>query len=138
IESDDTIAAGKVVATDPAANTLVSLGTSVTVHVSQGPSPLAVPDVAGTTLASAAAKLRTAGFQVAQLQEPSSSVRAGNVTRTDPAGGALAPKASPVNMFISTGPAPGAGGGCRETVGKTTAGGHGGTVVHRECCSAAV
>ncbi|MEA2502387.1 MAG: hypothetical protein QOD01_2498, partial [Actinomycetota bacterium] len=106
-EANDTIAAGRVVDTAPAANTLVNRGTTVTVHVSLGASPVAVPEVAGSTQASAATKLRTAGFQVAPLQEPSASVRSGNVIRTDPPGGTLAPKASPVNLFVSTGPAPG-------------------------------
>jgi virginiamycin B lyase len=111
-EANDTTAAGKVIGTDPAANTLVSRGSTVTVHVSLGSSPVVVPAVAGSTQAAAAAKLRAVGFQVAALQEPSASVKAGSVIRTDPPGGEQAAKASPVNMFVSSGPpAPGAGGG---------------------------
>jgi len=109
-EPNDTVPAGTVIGTDPPANTPVKRGSAVQLHISTGPPPVPIPVVAGLGPVAATAKLRAAGFAVTPLTE-ASSVRSGNVTRTDPAGGSSAQKGSIVNMYVSTGPGAGNGGG---------------------------
>ena len=82
----------------------MDLGTEVTIFVSQGPAPVAVPDVVGLDQVDATAKLVGAGFTVTKTLESSSSVPAGRVIRTEPAAGQLQAKTSPVTMVVSSGP----------------------------------
>jgi serine/threonine-protein kinase len=58
------VAAGKVVATDPAGGTKAPKGTTIVVQVSQGPQSVAIPSVIGQPAGNAGATLQGAGFNV--------------------------------------------------------------------------
>lgn len=82
----------------------VTYGSTVNIVISRGPAPIAIPAVNGT-FAQAEATLVAAGFKVAQAKEASSSVPAGQVTRTDPPAGTKIQKGTTVTVYVSTGPA---------------------------------
>jgi serine/threonine-protein kinase len=100
---NDTIVKGNVVDSDPKPGNDAPIGSTVTLFVSSGPAPVAVPPVAGLQQEAAAEQLQGAGFVVDPVSEASETVPAGTVTRTDPAAGKEAPKGSRVRMFVSTG-----------------------------------
>jgi serine/threonine-protein kinase len=58
----DTVPVGQVVDTNPPANSLALRGTQVTVHVSQGPQPVTVPNVTGLTVEAASQALTAVGL----------------------------------------------------------------------------
>ena len=103
----NTVPAGNVIRTDPAAGAQVDPGTVVHLVVSTGPCPaqVTVPDVTGQSQTAAAAAIQAAGLVVGQQSEDcSDSVPAGNVIRTDPAAGAQVNPGTVVNLVVSTGP----------------------------------
>ncbi|GIU86005.1 MAG: putative serine/threonine-protein kinase [Acidimicrobiia bacterium] len=102
-EASDTVAPFNVIRTQPRAGELAERGSTVTVFVSTGPEPVAVPDVVGRSAADATARLREAGFEVDQRSEASTTVPAGDVIRTDPPAGELVAPRSLVTIFVSTG-----------------------------------
>jgi serine/threonine-protein kinase len=79
-------------------------GSTVDVVISKGPAPVAVPAVSGS-FAQAEATLVAAGFKATEAKEASSSVPAGQVTRTDPVAGTKVQKGTTVTVYVSTGPA---------------------------------
>ena len=81
----------------------VPYGATVTLVISQGPPPLAIPQVSGT-YAQAQATLTASGFVAAQASEYSATIAIGQVTRTSPPVGSLAQKGSTVTVYISLGP----------------------------------
>jgi serine/threonine-protein kinase len=60
----NTVAAGKVIATTPAADTKAPKGSTVTMQVSTGPQSVAIPNTIGQTREAASAALTGAGFNV--------------------------------------------------------------------------
>ena len=64
-EPSATIAKGIVIRTDPVVGQLVDKGVSVTLYVSSGPQPVAMPNVKGLTEADARAKLTAVGLDAA-------------------------------------------------------------------------
>ena len=60
---DSKVPPGKVINTDPAANSAVAAGDDITINVSTGPEQREVPDVKGLSAVQAAAKLKAAGFE---------------------------------------------------------------------------
>jgi hypothetical protein len=119
-EKSPTVSACKVIRTDPAANTNAQPGTRVTMHVSSGlptsnvaygcppvptlETPPTVPDVTGQTNQMAYRSLRNFGFEGWQRLEPSTTVGACKVIRTDPAANTNAPPGTRVTMHVSSGP----------------------------------
>ena len=93
-----------VVSHDPAAGDEVERGATITLNVSSGPGDKIVPDVRGKSRSNALKLLTRAKFEVTEQEEASSSVPAGNATRTDPEGGTEQPAGSRVQLYISTGP----------------------------------
>jgi beta-lactam-binding protein with PASTA domain len=67
-------------------------------------SDVAVPDVVGQTEADATVAITAAGLVAGASQAPDDTVPAGSVISQDPAGGAMAPTGSTVNIVVSTGP----------------------------------
>ncbi len=97
------IAAGKVIGTNPPADTEVDAGSTVTLIVSKGKNNTAIPTVAGKTQDQARKALTDAGFVVGDVNiQPSTDVDKGKVMGTDPSGSA--PKGSTVNLIVSGGP----------------------------------
>ena len=65
-----------------------------------------IPNVVNLDAVQATAQLTSAGVVVASTQEPSDSVPAGKVIRTEPAVGESVNKGSTVTLVVSTGAAP--------------------------------
>lgn len=98
---------GTVVDQTPAAGTEVDEGTTVTLEVAKARPEvqrIAVPDVVGSTAASARGELRSAGLSVSTVtvvsQEP-----AGTVIEQSPRAGAEVRKGTRVRLTVSAGPA---------------------------------
>jgi serine/threonine-protein kinase len=99
---DQNVKAGLVIEQDPSAADFVDPDTEVTLVISEGKPEVAVPPVVGEQRGDAANALRNAGFQVAFEEEQSDEDR-GQVLRTDPEVGVLAPAGSMVTVFWSDG-----------------------------------
>jgi eukaryotic-like serine/threonine-protein kinase len=97
------VAADIVIDQDPAANEEAKEGSSVTLTVSAGAGQVEVPKVDNASFEDAQRALSAAGFQVQRRDEASDTVDAGDVIRTDPAGGTSAVSGSTVAVFVSTG-----------------------------------
>jgi eukaryotic-like serine/threonine-protein kinase len=104
-QPDEEVPVGEVIDQDPAPDSPVPRGSSVTLVVSSGPEPRTVPEVSGLSVAEASQQLGAAGFTVSQSNEASSDVEAGIVIRTEPGAGEELPRGSPVTIVVSTGPA---------------------------------
>jgi eukaryotic-like serine/threonine-protein kinase len=104
-EASDSVAAGSVVRTDPAAGTAATRGSRIEIFVSSGVEMVAVPDVNGKTAVSAASDLTRAGFTPVEVTEPSDEVAEGTVIRTEPGAGTQAARGSEVQLVISSGEA---------------------------------
>lgn len=99
---DDTIPAGAVVRTDPAAGAQLDVGSSVTVIRSLGPAPVEIPAVDGKLPEDAANKLIVAGLRVGserRVFDPDHEP--GIVIGTQPPSGQSAPHGSAVDLLIA-------------------------------------
>ncbi len=93
-----------VIGQSPLAGTEADTGSTVTLTVSQGRGSVSVPPINGLTEAAARRKLRHVGLKVsAVMMETSTSVPAGDATRTDPAVGYPLPAGSSVTLYVSSG-----------------------------------
>jgi eukaryotic-like serine/threonine-protein kinase len=103
-EEDSDQPPGTVLRSDPAAGSdWPKAGRPVTLFVAREPS-VAVPSVVGLETQAAQQLLQAAGFQVSVQSEPSDTVPALRVTRTDPGAGTQVKRGSAVRMYVSTGP----------------------------------
>jgi serine/threonine-protein kinase len=101
-EASATIAAGLVVASDPPAGKSVAPDTAVTLVLSTGPAPAAVPRVVGLRLSRATKLLEDAGFKVGSKKYGSNDdFDEQQIIRQDPAEKTLAPPGSMVNLTIN-------------------------------------
>jgi len=101
-QSSATVPAGRVIATEPAAETETHLGAHVTLLVSSGPAPVKVPDVVGETLAAAEATLKSNGLAVGAVTRRSSSTEpAGTVLSQSPANGSLLHEGGKVALTVA-------------------------------------
>ena len=104
--SDESIAAGNVISSDPAAAAEVAPGSSVSYVVSSGPAAVAVPDIVDMLEADALTSLGDAGLVPGDRSEASDeSIAAGNVISSDPAAAAEVAPGSSVSYVVSSGPA---------------------------------
>jgi eukaryotic-like serine/threonine-protein kinase len=104
VEEDSDRPVGEVLRTTPPAGESVQKADGQIELVVAREPPILVPDLTGFDVATAQQTLSQAGFQVTTAREPNDTVPAERVTRTDPAGGATAPRGSSITIFISTGP----------------------------------
>jgi beta-lactam-binding protein with PASTA domain len=112
----NTVVEGLVIAQTPAAGGQAAPGSAVALTVSTGPCNVAVPNVAGQTVAAADAALTAAGLAVgAVTSECSNTVAAGLVIRQNPAAGTEATSGNAVVLIVSGGPCPSEGEGEVET-----------------------
>jgi beta-lactam-binding protein with PASTA domain/tRNA A-37 threonylcarbamoyl transferase component Bud32 len=102
-QASDTVASGVIIAESPASGSEAHQGDTITLTVSSGKAPVAVPDVTGKPLADATFALGQAGFKYTTRREASATVPAGDVTRTDPPAGTPTPKGSVVTVYLSNG-----------------------------------
>ncbi|MEA2248779.1 MAG: eukaryotic-like serine/threonine-protein kinase, partial [Solirubrobacteraceae bacterium] len=94
---------GEVIGSDPAPGEKADKGATVTLTVSDGPGTASVPAVEGVTRKEARARLREAGFEIAERRESSDTVAAGKAIRTSPPEGETRDKGSTVTLLLSTG-----------------------------------
>jgi len=103
---------GAVVGQSPAAGDKVAKGSEVDLEVAGTPTPsatpVAVPDVVGSSQAAAAATLGDLGFEVIVTRASSDSVPAGTVISQAPQAGVLASQGTTVSIVVSKGPTPSA------------------------------
>lgn len=101
---------GTVVSQSPAAGKEVAEGAAVDLEVAGPPqptaTPVAVPNVTGSSQAEAEAALSAAGFRVVVAQASSDSVPAGSVVSQAPQAGVIASQGTAVSIVVSTGPTP--------------------------------
>lgn len=101
---DVTVDAGKVVSTDPAANSRAEKGSKINITVSKGTEMVEVPDVTGMEVEQAKQSLTNAGFKVnVGKAEYSSDVKANHVISQSPGPKEKAQKGSEVTYIPSLG-----------------------------------
>jgi serine/threonine-protein kinase len=100
---DDSMPAGNVLGTDPAAGTVVPPHTEITVKVSKGKAPITVPNVIGLDVNAAQQKLQQLGLNVA-FQQQQSDKPANQVINQSIPDGAGVEKGATIILTISAGP----------------------------------
>ena len=94
---DPSVPPDAVLASDPAAGTGTTKGSSVRLTVSLGPKVAAVPDLKGLTSSDAAARLAEAGLALGTVNGT------GVVVNQDPAAGTSVPQGAQVTVVLSKG-----------------------------------
>jgi serine/threonine protein kinase/beta-lactam-binding protein with PASTA domain len=123
----DTVPAGQVLTTDPAAGGRISHGGTVTIIPSLGPVEVTVPSVTGQPIAQADKNLEAAGLTPGRpTYQTSASIPAGVVLSTNPVAEQHWPKNKPVQVVVSSGaPLPNfVGGPVTAAQGAASAGGY--------------
>jgi serine/threonine-protein kinase len=102
---DDDLAAGLVIRFDPPAGTQLKRDQVVTIVISAGRAPVAIPDVTGQTPEQATRNLEALGFRVERVQDGrSDKVDTGEIMAVSPAPGGPVPFGSTVKIQVSSGP----------------------------------
>jgi serine/threonine-protein kinase len=110
-ESSSTVDSGKVIRTDPPANSKAEEGSTVTIVVSSGAEQVTVPNVLGKTADQARADIEAAGLVYREgATAPANSSEDGKVVAQNPGGGAKVDKGTIVIVRIGK-----AGGGSTTT-----------------------
>src|SRR5690348_2651503 len=94
-----------VISSNPQEGNNVAADTTVTLFVSKGQAPVAVPNVVGQQQDQAASTLQSKGFKVDTKTDPTSSSPAGQVISQNPSGGTAAPGAT-ITITVSGGAVP--------------------------------
>jgi serine/threonine-protein kinase len=103
----DTVKAGLVISSDPAAGESARKDGTVLLLVSKGPQLFAVPDVTGQSESQASDILDGEGFRLGKVVEKfSNEVDEGLVVSQSPAGDAKKAKGTAVDVVVSKGPEP--------------------------------
>ena len=104
-EENSTVPELVVFRTDPVAGTVVVDNQVIRLYYNPNPELQEVPNVEGQPLDAAQSTLSSAGFQIGEITpEQSDSIADGSVIRTDPAAGQRVAQATPINLFVSSGP----------------------------------
>lgn len=101
--STDTVS-GRVIRTDPAADSELAKGETVNIVVSIGAKKGTVPDLNGKTAEEAQQMIEDAGFVAKFGGNESSDAEENTVSRQDPASGTEADEGTTITYWISTGP----------------------------------
>ena len=106
--SSENVDDGKVVYTEPKANTVVSADQEITIYISSGPSTTViktykVPDVDGLTQSTAENFLKKTGFKNISFVTQDSPISKGIVISQSPAAGATAKETDSIKVVISSG-----------------------------------
>ena len=100
--NSSSVKANMVINSNPAEGNNVPANTLVTLFVSKGQAPVAVPNVVGQQQDQAAATLQSKGFKVDTKTDATSSSPAGQVISQNPSGGTAAPGAT-ITITVSGG-----------------------------------
>ena len=106
--SSENVDDGKVVYTEPKANTVVSADQEITIYISSGPSTTViktykVPDVDGLTQSTAENFLKKTGFKNISFVTQDSPIAKGIVISQSPAAGATAKETDSIKVVIRSG-----------------------------------
>ncbi len=101
-QASSTVKQGLVISSNPQEGNNVPANTLVTLFVSKGAAPVAVPNVVGQQEAAAESTLQAKGFVVNVKSDPNSSAPTGQVISQSPSGGTAAP-GSAVTITVSGG-----------------------------------
>lgn len=102
--NSDTIANGKVMDQNPAGNTTLQVGSTVTITISKGIDAVEVPSVTGMTKDEARKALEEAGLSLGTVsQSASDTVKKGKVISQETQDGSSVKRGASVNVTISTG-----------------------------------
>jgi beta-lactam-binding protein with PASTA domain len=100
-QSSTTVPAGKVISTEPSADTEAQAGSPVTVLVSTGPAQVRVPEVTGQSEAEAKASLRAAGLEPGTVtKQEASGTASGTVLSQSPAAGSSVNSGQQVSLVV--------------------------------------
>jgi eukaryotic-like serine/threonine-protein kinase len=100
---DNEIEVGRVTGFEPDAGTQLQRDQPLTIFVSRGHEPVAVPDVVSLSPEAATANLETLGFTVARSEGRSSAVDPGEVMAVTPGAGEVVAYRSTVTIQVSVG-----------------------------------
>jgi len=95
---------GQVISQSPKAGASVAEGTRIRLNVSKGPTPVAVPNVVGSTYETASSILQAKGFAVRRTDVKSDQPKDTVIDMT-PSAGTLQPPAATITLTVSKGPA---------------------------------
>ncbi len=101
---NDKVETGAVISVDPKVGEPLKPGTAVTLTISKGVKPVAVPNVVTLKLEDAQAQLEDAQLRYRVVEKYDDTVPAGNVMKQSPEGNRLAPKNSVITLTVSKGP----------------------------------
>jgi eukaryotic-like serine/threonine-protein kinase len=101
-QASSSVKQGLVINSNPPQGNNVPANTVVTLFVSKGAAPVAVPNVVGQQESAAESALQSAGFKTAVKNDPTSSAPLGQVTAQSPSQGTAAP-GSTVTITVSGG-----------------------------------
>ncbi len=104
-ESSNSVQKGLVISSNPAQGNNVAPNTLVTLYVSTGVAPVAVPNVVGQQEAQAQATLQSKGFNYSVKSDPTSTQPSGTVVSQSPSGGTATPGTT-VTITVSGGAVP--------------------------------
>jgi serine/threonine-protein kinase len=100
------VTSGLVISQSPLAGDVVKKGARVSILISEGPASKSLMNVAGLTVAKAAAELHKAGLKTTTRTEASKTVAAGLVIATEPSAETEIQEGHVVTLIVSSGPAP--------------------------------
>src|SRR4051794_19113531 len=100
-QPNSSVKKGLVIKSTPAEGNNVAADTVVTLYVSSGAAPVAVPNVQGKMENEAATILQNDGFTVIVKQDTTSTQAAGTVVNQDPAPNTQVPPGSKITIFVS-------------------------------------
>jgi eukaryotic-like serine/threonine-protein kinase len=95
---------GQVVSQTPTAGATVDEGSRVTIRVSKGPQPIAVPTVIGLSFETASSTLQGRGFAVARGPDVESNEPKGTVVDQSPDAGTFQNPGTTITLRVSKGP----------------------------------
>jgi eukaryotic-like serine/threonine-protein kinase len=101
-QANNNVGKGLVISSNPPQGNNVAANTLVTLYVSTGAAPVAVPSVVGQQETTAQSALQAKGFQVSVKPDPTSTQPSGTVISQSPSGG-TAPPGSTVTITVSGG-----------------------------------
>ena len=101
-EPNATVAKGIVIRTNPAQGTLVDAGSPITIFVSSGPAPVAMPNVKGQTEAAAVATLGKLGISatIEYFDVAAGNANVGKVISQSPAAASMVNPGSAVELLV--------------------------------------
>ena len=110
--NDTDYPAGQIIGQDPAPETQVQTGATVTIVVSKGPQQIPVQSFVGMTISAAEGAAEGLGIALEASYEMNWNYAKDIIVRQDPAGGsgAMMDANSPIKVVVSLGPGPTVGG----------------------------